>query len=143
MSRITKCFQFSHFGHREIGKILVSVKFCACNSGAGNGCTNFMGAWNFAFFLQENLHAHKIPRLGGGILGFGEGGSADFVLMGAGIFLRKGKPAASIGSTPPWTLCRPSVRGVFPNRQLQPSRAFLITYLLLTLLSLLGLLLVA
>ena len=41
-----------------------------------------------AFFLQENLHVHKIPRFGGGnlVLG-GGGGSADFIFMGAGIFL--------------------------------------------------------
>ena len=25
------------------------------NSGAGNGCTNFMDTWKNAFFLQENL----------------------------------------------------------------------------------------
>ena len=37
----------------------------------------------------------------------------------------KGKPAANIGSTLPWTLSRPSsVAGVFRNRQLQPSRVF-------------------
>ena len=36
------------------------------------------------FFLQENLHVHKIPRFRGGILGWG--GSADFIFMGAGIF---------------------------------------------------------
>ena len=35
----------------------------------------------------------------------------------------KGKTAANVGSTLPWTLCRPSVRGVSWNRQLQPSRA--------------------
>ena len=42
-----------------------------------------------AFFLQENLHVHKIPRfLGGGNFGLGGGGgSADFIFMGAGIFL--------------------------------------------------------
>ena len=40
----------------------------------------------YACFLQENLHVHKIPRLGEGPLGPG-GGSADFVFMGAGIFL--------------------------------------------------------
>ena len=43
-----------------------------------------------AFFLQENLHARKIPRFrGGGILGFGGGGgvgSADFIFMAARIF---------------------------------------------------------
>ena len=36
----------------------------------------------------------------------------------------KGKPAANIGSTLPWALCRPSMRGVFRNRQFQPSRVF-------------------
>ena len=38
-----------------------------------------------AFFLQENLHVHKIPcfREGGGILGFfGGPGSADLILLG-------------------------------------------------------------
>ena len=39
------------------------------NSGAWNGCANFMGAWKSAFFLQENLHAHKIPCFSGGYLG--------------------------------------------------------------------------
>ena len=38
------------------------------------------------FFLQENLHVHKIPRLGGVFWGWGWG-SADFILMGARIFL--------------------------------------------------------
>ena len=44
---------------------------------------------HFWFVLQENLHAPKLPRFrGGGCLGFfGEGRSADFVFMGAGIFL--------------------------------------------------------
>ena len=51
-----------------------------------NGCTNFMGAW------KENLHAHKIPRCRGDLLGFlgGGGGSADFIFMGAGIYLMLG-----------------------------------------------------
>ena len=60
------------------------------NSGAGNGCANFMDTWKKAFFLQENLHVRKIPRFGGGggILGLGgRGGSADFIFMGAGISL--------------------------------------------------------
>ena len=44
-----------------------------------------------ASFLQENLHAHKIPRFGGGGIWFfgGGGGSADFIFMGAGIFLNQ------------------------------------------------------
>ena len=44
------------------------------DSGAGHGCANFMGAWNFSFFLQENLHVHKIPRFRGGHFGFLAGG---------------------------------------------------------------------
>ena len=41
-----------------------------------------------AFFLQENLHVHKIHHLGGGVFfGFGGGGgSAEFIFMGAGIW---------------------------------------------------------
>ena len=58
-------------------------KICVRNSGAGNGCANFMDAWKNAFFLQET-HVHKIPRFRGG---FGGGGSADFIFMGARIFL--------------------------------------------------------
>ena len=38
-------------------------------------------------FCRKN-HVHKIPRFrGGGILGGGGGGSADFIFMGARIFL--------------------------------------------------------
>ena len=40
-------------GLRVRKMILVSVKFSARNSGAGNGCANFTGAWKHAFFLQE------------------------------------------------------------------------------------------
>ena len=60
--------------------ILVSVKLFARNSGAGSGCAKFVGACN--------LHAHKFLVLGGGVFwGFSGGGSADFIFMGAGIFL--------------------------------------------------------
>ena len=64
-------------------KIPVSAKLFARNSGARNGCANFIWApGKIAFFLQENRHAHKIPRFrGGGILLFW-GGSADFIFMG-------------------------------------------------------------
>ena len=45
---------------------------------------------NFPFFLQENLYVHKIPRFrGGGDFGLLGEGSADFIFMGAGIFLKK------------------------------------------------------
>ena len=54
----------------------------ARNSGAENGCANFMGAWHFWFFLLENTHAHIIPRFAGGGGGWkGGGGSADVIFM--------------------------------------------------------------
>ena len=42
----------------------------------------------FAFFLQENPHAHKIPPFRGGVVGFfgRGGGSVNFIFMGVGIF---------------------------------------------------------
>ena len=57
------------------------------NSGAGNGCANFMDAWKNASVLQEKAMS-LVLRGGGGILGLGGGGSADFIFMGAGIFLK-------------------------------------------------------
>ena len=45
-------------------------KMLVCNSGAGNGCVNFMGAWKNAFFLQEKpMSITFLFFLGGGILG--------------------------------------------------------------------------
>ena len=41
------------------------------------------------FFLQENLRVHKIPRFRGVYFGLEKGVSADFIFMGAGIFLTK------------------------------------------------------
>ena len=38
----------------------------------------------FAVFLQEDLHAHKIPRFRGG--GFGGGGSANLALWAQEFF---------------------------------------------------------
>ena len=65
------------------------VKLFARNSGAGNGCANFMGAWNKSVLSAGKTHAHKIPPFRGGYFGFGGGGeSADFIFMGAGIFLK-------------------------------------------------------
>ena len=59
------------------------------NSGAGNGCVNFMDAWKKCVHSAGKTHVHKIPRFrGGGILGLGGGGgSADFTFMGARILL--------------------------------------------------------
>ena len=60
------------------------------NSGAGNGCANFMGAWQKCALSAGKARVHKIPSFRGGarcILGLG-GGSADFIFMGARIFLK-------------------------------------------------------
>ena len=63
------------------------------NSGAGNGCINFMDAWKNAFFLQERAMSIKFLVLGGGYFGFfWGGGSADFIFMGAWIFLKFSGP---------------------------------------------------
>ena len=76
--------------HKAFRKILVSVKIFVRNSGAGNGCANFMGAWKNAFFLQENLHVHKIPRfVGGGVFWVWVGGrECRFYFYGPEDFLK-------------------------------------------------------
>ena len=56
------------------------------NSGAGNGYANFMGTWKNCVLSAGKPMSIKFRVLGGGILGFG-GGSADFIFMGAGVFL--------------------------------------------------------
>ena len=63
---------------RDVRKILVR------NSGAGNGCANFMGAWSFCWKTPMPI---KFLLLGG-VLGFFRrgGGSANFIFMGVGIF---------------------------------------------------------
>ena len=75
-----------------IRKILVSVKFLSAILGPETAAPILWTPRISAFFPQENLHVHKIPCFfwGGGILGLGGGGSADFIFMGAGIFLSKG-----------------------------------------------------
>ena len=70
----------------------MSIKFSARNSKAGNGCTNFMGAWDFVVLSAgESLHAYKGPRFwgeGGGILVLR--GECQLFFMSAGIFLISG-----------------------------------------------------
>ena len=60
------------------------------NSGAGNGCADFMGAWHFwLFLLEKKTMPIKFLLLGGGGgSGFfrGGGGSANLIFMGVGIF---------------------------------------------------------
>ena len=58
------------------------------NSGTGNGCANFMDTWKNALFLQEKPMPIKFRVLGGGVFWVLGGGGADFIFMGAGIFLK-------------------------------------------------------
>ena len=58
------------------------------NSGAGNGCANFMGTWKNCGLSAGKPMSIKFLVLGGGVFWvLGGGGSADFIFMGAGIFL--------------------------------------------------------
>ena len=68
------------------------------NSGAGNGCANFMDTWKKCLLSAGKTMSVKFPFFGGGF--FGGGGSADFIFMGARIFLTKGR--ASISSQRAW-----------------------------------------
>ena len=51
----------------------------------------------------RKTHVHKIPRFGGG---FGGGGSADFIFMGARIFLSLEKPSRKRRDASPQSTCR-------------------------------------
>ena len=71
------------------------------NSGAGNGCANFMGAWKNAFFLQEKPMFIKFLLLGGGgLLGFG--GECRFYFYGREDFSEQ-------------HLCSAGIRGLLSN----------------------------
>ena len=66
-------------------------KISVRNSGARDGCANVWTPGKMRPFCRKS-HVHKIPRFrGGGVFWvWGGGGSADFIFMGAGIFLRLG-----------------------------------------------------
>ena len=72
----------------------MSVKCLSAILGPEMGAPILWAPGIFAFFLQENLMSIKFLVLGGGggILGWGRGGSADFIFMGAGIFLKRPTP---------------------------------------------------
>ena len=57
------------------------------NSGAGNGCANFMDTWKKCVLSAGKPMSIKFRVLGGGF--GGGGGSADFIFMGARIFLKE------------------------------------------------------
>ena len=72
--------------HPRVRKIRVR------NSGGRKWLRQFYGCLEFLrSFCRKDLHVHKIPRFGGSIWVWGGGGgrSANFIFMGARIFLRK------------------------------------------------------
>ena len=89
----------------------MSVKFSARNSGAGNGCANFMGAWKDAFFLQEKAMSIKFLVLGGGgILSFGGGVRSFEEGLADRRGLERGNPSKARDSglfSVPFFLCPP------------------------------------
>ena len=58
------------------------------DSGAGNGCVNFMDAWKMRSFCRKEHFSIKFLVLGGGGVFWvlGGGGESDFIFMGARIF---------------------------------------------------------
>ena len=68
----------------------MSVKFLSAILGPEMGAPVLWTPGKMRSFCRKT-HVHKIPRFrGGGILGFGGGGNADFIFMGAWIFLING-----------------------------------------------------
>ena len=68
-------------------KILVSVKFVSAILGPEMAAPILRTPGKMRSFCRKTC-VHKIPRFGGGgYFGFGGGGSADFIFMGARIFL--------------------------------------------------------
>ena len=67
--------------------LLVSVKFLSAILGPEMGAS-ILWTPGRCVLSAGKTHVHKIPRFRGGGLGFlGGGGSADFIFMGARIFL--------------------------------------------------------
>ena len=76
----------------------MSIKFLPAILGPEMAAPILWAPGIFWFFLLENPRAHKIPPvMGGGVLGFFRrgGGRADFIFMGVGRKLVKGKEVSS------------------------------------------------
>ena len=69
-----------------ITKILVSVQFVSAILGPEMAAPILWTPRISAFFLQENLHVHKIPRLGGVFWFGGGGGECRLYFYGRGDF---------------------------------------------------------
>ena len=100
VSNLVVCTFFR--GSSLLRSLLFFAPFCALllrkSSCPQNSCPQFWGRkWlrqsygRLEFlrsFCRKTLHVHKIPRFrGGGVFWVGGAGSADFIFVGAGIFL--------------------------------------------------------
>ena len=80
------CICNAHVGHLQHSENPRVRKISVRNSGAGNGCANFMDTWKKCVLSAGKTMSVKFPFFGGG--GWGGGGRADFIFMGARIFLK-------------------------------------------------------
>ena len=85
------------------------------NSGAGNGCANFMDTWKKCVLSVGKTMSVKFPFFWGGV---GGGGECRFIFMGARIFLREAKPGGGlqlfVGEGPD---CAADPFGTVPHRR--------------------------
>ena len=75
-----------------VRKILVSIKFVSAILGPEMAAPILWAPRISAFFLQENLHVHKIPRFRGGVFWVWGGGVP--ILFGRGDFSETGLKSA-------------------------------------------------
>ena len=78
----------SHNVSPKLRKILVSVKFLSVILGPEMGASILWTPGKMRSFCRKKTHVHKIPRFRGGVFWVLGGGSADFIFMGARIFLK-------------------------------------------------------
>ena len=75
------CLKIRNGKRGHCRKSCMSVKMFAGNSRAGNGCANFMGAWEFMVLSAGNPPCPRNSSFGAGYFGFwGRAGSANFIL---------------------------------------------------------------
>ena len=86
----------------KIREILVSVKFLSAILGLEMAAPILWTPGKNAFFLQEDLHVHKISRFGGvGVVG-GGGGVPMFFFYGRGGFSDKNQSPKVLDSSAIW-----------------------------------------
>ena len=92
-TKISEVFRHSPFPFSENQKNPRVRKFLSAILGPEMGASILWTPGKMHPFCRKKTHVHKIPRFRGGVnFGFwggGGGASADFIFMGARIFLKK------------------------------------------------------